>query len=350
MPENSPQVDRLALTAALRDIFAACALAAGDAAQVAEDLVAADTEGLASHGAMLVPMYVRRLRAGSVTTAGGGEIVSDRQAAVVVDAGCAMGQLVARQAVALAVERARAHGAGIVAVRNAFHFGTAGRYARLMADQGCVGIVAANTRPLMPAPGGAEALTGNNPLAIAVPGTDGFAPNVDMALSASAMGRIRLAEAAGEPIPEGWAVDAEGRPTTDPAAAIAGMLLPAGGPKGFGLAFLLDLICGGLAGGAIGPEVAPLYGDPAVPYRSAQLFIALDTGHFGPPETFAARVQAASDRVAASRPAPGVDRVHPPGERTHLRARAAGQRVPLAPATVTALREIAAELALDISL
>src|SRR5262249_15699484 len=161
-----------------------------------------------------------------------------------------------------------------VVVRNAFHFGTAGRYARLMADEGCVGIVASNTRPLMPPPGGAEALAGNNPPAIALPTVGDHPVQGDMAPRPTAMGKIRLAAAAGETIPAGWAIDAGGRPTTDPAAAIKGMLLPAAGPKGFGLAFVLDLLCGGLSEGAIGAEVRPLYGDAREPYRCSHLFLA----------------------------------------------------------------------------
>ena len=140
-----------------------------------------------------------------------------------------------------------------VAVRNAFHFGTAGRYARLMAEQDCVGFVMSNTRPLMPATGGAEAITGNNPIAIALPSAGDFPVEVDMALSATAMGKIRLAAAAGQSIPADWAMAADGKPTTDPNEAIKGMLAPAAGPKGFGLAFVIDLLCGGLSGGGLLP-------------------------------------------------------------------------------------------------
>jgi LDH2 family malate/lactate/ureidoglycolate dehydrogenase len=115
-----------------------------------------------------------------------------------------------------------------------------------------------NTRPLMPAPGGAERVVGNNPIAIAVP-SDGPAPIVlDMATSEAAMGKIRMAEKAGEKIPGTWAVKADGSATTDPAEAIAGLLLPASGPKGFGLAFLIDLLCGVLSGGATGSAVQPI--------------------------------------------------------------------------------------------
>jgi LDH2 family malate/lactate/ureidoglycolate dehydrogenase len=307
-------VDAQRLTAAVADIFAAAGIAAADAQVVAADLVAADLEGVASHGVMLLPMYIERIEKGSVSRRSAGEVVSDRGAAIVIDAGNALGQLTARQAVALAVARAQGIGLAAVAVRNGFHFGTAGRYARVMAAQNCVGIVLSNTRPLMPVPGGAEALIGNNPIAVALPSAGEFPAEADMALSATAMGKIRLAAAAGESIPGDWAIDREGRPTTDPTAAIKGMLLPAAGPKGFGLAFVVDLLCGGLSEGAVGAEVRPLYGDPAEPYRCGHFFLAIHAGHFPVGDGFAERVRAQAARVSRSKRAPGVDRVYAPGE------------------------------------
>ncbi len=157
-------LDARRLTAAVAQIFAALGLDRRDAEIVAGDLVAADLEGISSHGVMLVPLYVDRILAGSVSLRSGGDVVSDRGGAVVIDASHALGQLTALQAVRLAVDRARTAGLAAVAVRNAFHFGTAGRYARMMAEEGCVGIVMSNTRPLMPPPGGAEPMVGNNPL------------------------------------------------------------------------------------------------------------------------------------------------------------------------------------------
>jgi LDH2 family malate/lactate/ureidoglycolate dehydrogenase len=292
----------------------AVGIAAADAQVVAADLVAADVEGIASHGVMLVPMYVERINKGSVSRRSAGEVISDRGGAMVIDAGNALGQLTSRQAVKLAVARAREIGLAAVAVRNGFHFGTAGRYARMMAEQNCVGIVLTNTRPLMPAPGGAEALVGNNPIAIALPSAGEFPVEADMALSATAMGKIRLAAAAGQPIPEDWAVDSQGHPTTDPAAAIKGMLLPAAGPKGFGLACVIDLLCGGLSDGAVGAEVRPLYGDPAEPYRCSHFFMAIHAGHFLVGDRFAERVRDQAMRVSRSKRGPGVERVYAPGE------------------------------------
>jgi LDH2 family malate/lactate/ureidoglycolate dehydrogenase len=311
---GSVAIDAPRLISAVADIFMAVGIAAADAQVVAADLVAADLEGIASHGVMLVPMYVERINKGSVSRRSVGEVVSDRGGAMVIDAGKALGQLTSRQAVKLAVARAREIGLAAVAVRNGFHFGTAGRYARMMAEHNCVGIVLSNTRPLMPAPGGAEALVGNNPIAIALPSAGEFPVEADMALSATAMGKIRLAAAAVESIPEDWAVDSQGRPTTDPAAAIKGMLLPAAGPKGFGLAFVIDLLCGGLSEGAVGAEVRPLYGDAAEPYRCSHFFLAIHAGHFPAGERFAERVRDQAMRVSRSKRGAGVERVYAPGE------------------------------------
>ena len=337
-------ISATALAQAVAAIFSAAGVNPADAAVVAEDLVAADLEGVASHGVMLVPMYLDRLLKGSIAKASAGDVVWNRDGAIVLDAANAFGQLTARQAVMLAVARARETGLAVVAVRNAFHFGTAGRYARLMADQGCIGIVLSNTRPLMPAPGGAEALVGNNPLAVALPTQSEFPAEVDLALSATAMGKIRLAAAAGQSIPEGWAADAQGRATTDPQAAIKGMLLPAAGPKGFGLAFVIDMLCGGLSAGAVGAEVQPLYGDPSIPYRCSHLFLAIDTGHFPAGAEFAARTAAQTARVSACRRAPGVERVYAPGELVFATRKQNADTCRLSPETARSLIETAANV------
>jgi LDH2 family malate/lactate/ureidoglycolate dehydrogenase len=308
-------------------LFERAGIPAPEARAVAESLVAADMEGVPSHGVMLVPLYLERLRAGSISKGTRAQVVHDGGGAVVLDAGHMLGQLSARQSAALAAERAKRHGLASVAVRNGFHFGTAGYWARLIAAEGLVGIALSNTRPLMPAPGGAERVTGNNPIALAFP-SPGEALVVDMAMSATAMGRIRLAEAAGKPIPEGWATDAEGRPTTDAAAAIKGMLLPAAGPKGFGLAVAIDLLCGGLSGGAIAEDVRPLYGDPAEPYGCAHFFLAIDPAAFGISD-FAERVSRMQQRIRGAKRAAGNDTIYAPGDLERARRAANGTECPV---------------------
>ena len=301
-----------------RDIFAALGIARGDAQLVANDIVLADLEGVVSHGVMLVPMYVDRIQKGSVSKKRQGDVVSDNKTAIVIDAGNALGQLTAHQAVKLAVARAKELGMASVAVRNAFHFGTAGRYARLMAEQNCVGIVMSNTRPLMPAPGGAEAITGNNPIAIALPSAGEFPVEVDMAMSATAMGKIRLAAAAGQSIPADWAMAADGKPTTDPAEAIKGMLAPAAGPKGFGLAFVIDLLCGGLVGRRHRRRSAPaLWRSRPIPIAAASSSSRSTSALSRTAPRFAKRVNEQAQRVTGSKRAPGIARVYAPGELAH---------------------------------
>src|SRR5690606_5648841 len=160
-------------------LFMAVGIPGQAATEVAEALVRADQEGQPSHGVMMTELYLRRISDGSVSTRIEGEVVSDRGATAVIDAFDALGQLTAGQAIDLACRKAEANGIGIVAVRNAFHFGTASRYTERAASQGLIGLAMCNTRPLMPAPGGAERVVGNNPIGIAVPTASGRALSFD---------------------------------------------------------------------------------------------------------------------------------------------------------------------------
>ena len=340
----APRVPLARLEAFAARLLIAAGVGEASAAVVARALVDADRAGIPSHGVMLLPMYVERLRAGSVSRADSGRVATDHGGVLVIDAGNALGQITAQQAVRLLAERVPIHGLAAVAVRNAFHFGAAGYWAEALARKGLVGIAMSNTRPLMPAPGGAERVVGNNPLAIAVPGAGGTTVVLDMASSAGAMGKIRLAAAGGGVIPEGWATDARGVPTTDAAEAIKGMLLPAGGPKGFGLAFMIDLLCGGLASGAIGDAVRPLYGDPTEPYGCAQLFMGIDIAHFRDLRSFADEVTAFASRVRESALVPGAAGVAIPGDRASRTRLANTEACPLAVETASALAGLGATL------
>ncbi|WP_141585321.1 Ldh family oxidoreductase [Actinomadura sp. WMMA1423] len=332
-------------------VFRGGGLSERAARTVAESLVVADMRGTASHGVLLVPMYLRRLRDRSVTTLERAEVVVDWGAVAVLDARHALGQLTGDQAMEIAVAKARTHGVGAVTVRHAFHFGAAARYAATAAAAGCVGVAAANTRPLMPAPGGAEPVTGNNPLAIAVP-RSGRAPVVlDMALSEAALGKIRLAAQENRPIPAHWATDAQGRPTTDPQAALAGMLLPAAGPKGYGLALAIDVLAGVLSGGAYGSGVNGLYKDTAVPNDCAHFFLALDVAAFGDPGRFAERLEDLLGQVTGARRAPGTDRLLLPGQLEESRAAAAREKgVPVSDGALRAVLEEAERAGLALPL
>jgi len=314
----------------VQDIFETAGIDPAGARAVAESLVAADMRGVASHGTMLVPMYVDRLLRGSVSRESHAVPVVDAGAVAVLDGRRALGQITSDQAMGLAVQKARQYGVGAVAVRNAFHFGGAFRYVEHAAEHRCIGIAAANTRPLMPAPGGSTAVVGNNPIAFGIP-VEGQAPLIlDMALSEAALGKIRLAAAEGRPVPATWATDSEGTPTTDAAAALAGMLLPAGGHKGFGLALIVDMLTGVLSGGAFGSQVRGLYADVSVPNDCAHFFLALDTDSFGGTDEFARRAADLAAEVLASPPADGIGPVLLPGQlerERHQRAVEQGVRL-----------------------
>ena len=333
-----------ALSEFVAQLFVAVGVPLSPARDVANGLVDADLEGLHSHGVMLVDMYIERLRQGSVSPAAAATVVSERQGAVVLDAGNALGHLTGAQAMSIAIEKARAFAAGIVPVRHGFHFGTAGKYAAQAAQAGCVGIAMCNTRPLMPAPGGAERVVGNNPIAIALPTDDATPLLLDMATSEAAMGKIRMAEKAGQAIPATWAVTETGAPTTNPSEAIAGMLLPSGGAKGFGLSFMIDLICGLLSQGAFGSHVRPLYGDFGTPYDCSHLFIAIDVAHFCDIDLFRRHVADAAERIRIGKRAPGVEQVFTPGEPEWRRRQRANGRIGVEPAVVAMLIRLADEL------
>ena len=338
------------LFAFVADLFTAVGVPRAAAAQVADGLVDADLEGLHSHGVMLIDMYIERLRKGSVSKREAATIVSERDGAVVLDAGNALGQLTGQQAMEIAIDKAKQFAAGIVSVRHGFHFGTAGRYALQAAGADCIGIAMCNTRPLMPAPGGGERVVGNNPIAIAIPSAGDIPIALDMATSEAAMGKIRMADKAGQAIPATWAVTAAGAPTTSPAEAIAGMLLPAGGAKGFGLSFMIDMLCGLLSQGASGAAVRPLYGDFGVPYDCSHLFIAIDVAHFGDPAWFRTHAAGAAERIRSGKRAPGVEQVFTPGEPEWRHRQRAADHVTLDPAVIAMLKRYAGELGVSAAL
>lgn len=311
-------------------VLQAVGFSPASAETIARALVEADVRGVHSHGLMLLPLYVERVEAGLVTTAEGGEVVVDRAASAVIDAQRAAGQLVANQAMRLAIDKARTAGAGIVTVRRSNHFGAASAYVERAAAVGMIGLAASNTTPLMPAPGGAEALVGNNPLAIAVPRRDDAPLVLDMALSAVAGGKIRYAANAGQRIPAGWATDVRGIPTDDPAAALEGLLLPMAGHKGFGLALMVDLLTGGLSGGATGGDVRSIYRDREHPNDCSHLLVAIDPASYAGEDALLDAADSASASVHGSATAPGAGQPMVPGEperRAAAEAATAGVRL-----------------------
>lgn len=335
-----------ALRGVVSALFAGAGLGEKAAAAMAAALVEADQQGVSSHGVAMVPMYIERLQKKSVTVAESATVTHDRDAVAVLDAGHMLGHLAADQAMAMAVEKAARFGIGAVSVRHGFHFGVAGRYAAQAARANCIGIAMCNTKPMMAPPGGLKAVVGNNPLAIAAPSQSGAPILLDMAMSEVALARVRAAARRGETIPATWAVGPDGEPTTNPEQAIAGMLSPVGGGKGFALALLIDVLCGLLSSGAWGEGVKPLFGDLSRPNDSSFLFIALDIGHFRPLAGFLSDADAIREHVANA-PTQSGERGFAPGDERAAREAGQAQRVAIDGATLDALRKLADDRGVD---
>jgi L-2-hydroxycarboxylate dehydrogenase (NAD+) len=295
--------------------FAGAGLPAHDAAAVSDVLLDANLRGTESHGLARAPAYLRRVHAGLARGTEGFALSVAAGALCRVDAGQGLGPAVGVRAVDLATDIAGEHGLGLVAVGGSSHFGAAGFYARRAAQRGLIALVASNGPATMAPHGAARRFLGTNAIAVGAPLGRHGAFVLDMSSSIEARGKIIRANALGRPIAPGLAIDAQGRPTTDAAAALAGAVLPLGGPKGSGLAFAVCLLAGMLGGAGFDDEVAPMYGDPPRPQNVGHLFLAIDPGRLASPDDAAARVEALVDRLHALPAADGFDAVRVAGER-----------------------------------
>ena len=319
--ERAPRYPAAALRAFCLEALERAGLRHADAALVAESLIEADLRGVHSHGALRVGVYVDRLKAGSINPEAELEILHDSGAVAVADAQAGAGIALAARAMDLAIAKARAHGIGAVSVRNSNHCGMLAFFAMRALDAGCIGMAASNADAQV-APWGARAkFLGTNPIAVAVPARDEMPLVLDMATSVVAHARVKGAADRGESIPADWAIDPSGRPTTDPAQAMAGALLPFGAFKGSGIALLVDVLAGLLPGGRSGPEIVPLYQRLGEPQGVGHFFLALRVETFEPLEAFTRRVDETIRRIRALPPAPGAERALLPGEQAFRRAR-----------------------------
>jgi LDH2 family malate/lactate/ureidoglycolate dehydrogenase len=245
LAENTVLVPAGALLEACGRILEKVGVPPEQARIIAEVTVEADLRGIGSHGLLRLPAYVHRVQAGLMAADTQLKVVRERGATVLLDAQGGFGQVAGVYAMNQAIERARQHGVGFVAVRNANHFGIAAYYTMMALPHRMIGIAATNAAPSMAAWGGTTPVLGTNPISVAIPTGQDVDIVLDMASSVVARGKIRAAATKGERIPLGWALDAEGRPTEDPQAALKGTLLPIGGPKGYGLALVVDVLAGG---------------------------------------------------------------------------------------------------------
>lgn len=274
-------------------------LDAGIAATEARIMAEADLHGVPSHGVRMLPPLLTALRDGGVNPRPVWTTVRETLATSLIDTDNGPGRSASIHAMEDAMRRARACGAGVCVARRTTHWGRAHAYANHAAQQGLVGICMTNAMPTMAAWSATRRLLGNNPVAIGIPGEDPQRPLVlDMAMSQAAVGKVNTWKRESREIPEGWGLDAEGRPSRDAAAILGGAVLPFGGHKGAGLALVFELLTVALAGGAFGNEIVAANRSGLDP-DSCKLFIALDPEAFGGIDTLRSRTKDYLDYLAS---------------------------------------------------
>jgi LDH2 family malate/lactate/ureidoglycolate dehydrogenase len=308
-----------------------------NAAFLANTLTDANLRGVDSHGVVRLAAYEKRIDQGLADPAAV-PIVSGSGSALKVNANGAAGQIASLKAAQVVLEAALENGVAAVSVFGSTHFGTAGYYARWLASKGVIGIVVSNSEPIVVPFGGRSPLFGTNPLAFAAP-TSGELLSIDMATSTSAMGKVILARQESKTVPADWGIDENGEPSTDPNAIVS--LLPAGGPKGYALGFLVEILGGVLTGAAVTHSIGNMYSDFDKPQDVGHFMIAIDINRFIPYEDFISRMDSLVDQARAVEPAPGFQKVLAPGDPEQMVASTRlKEGIPLAAATIEELRQL----------
>lgn len=323
----------------LQTLFEAYQLTESDARTASRALVRASLRGVDSHGVARVPMYCARLRRGVTNPTPEIKVTRVAAAAVLVDGDDGLGLVVGPRAMDAAIAIARENGIGLAGVKRSGHYGMAALYILQAVEAGCVALAFTNASPALPVWGGRTPFLGTSPFAAGAP-TGEAAPFVlDMACSTVARGKLKFAAQRGEPIPEGLALDRQGRPTTDGAEAFQGVVLPMGGVKGSGLSMLMEILSGVLTGAAFGGEVRNPFTGLDGPQGTGHFFLALKADLFMNRDDFEHRMQTLRVRAKALPRAEGCSEILIPGEpeaRTEEQRRAEG--IPLTPDVLDALQ------------
>ena len=308
---------------------------------VADGLVSSNLRGVDSHGIQLLPVYVEQIERGDLDPKANGHVVSESGGCLIYDGENGIGQYVSDVCCGHAVRLAKAHGMSMVTARESNHFGAAAYWGQKISQEGLIGIVMCNASPLVPPWQGKQPRLGTNPICMSVPGPW----LLDMATTTVAMNRIFKASLNGEPsIPTGWAMDADGAPTTSTATAMAGMPMPLGGYKGAGLGMMVEILCAVLSGGAMSTEVGGIR-IQGKRVRVSHMFLGIDISRFMPVEEFRRRMEWLVETVKSAEPAKGYDEVLVAGDpewRTETERRRTG--IPLGDGTWKTLVETAQKL------
>ena len=346
LPAASSRVHAAVLERFAAGILTAAGLPVADAREVAMLIVRADLGGAEGHGVFRLPQYVRRILAGGINREPRIRATRERDAMALLDGDNGMGHLVMKAAAQKAIEKALSAGVGWVGVNHSNHAGPASLYATMPMERDMIGLyLAVGNANHLPPWGGIDMLLSTNPIAVAVPAQDEPPIVLDMASTVAAYGKVKTKAQRGESMPEGWMIDREGRPLTDPTRADEGFLLPIGGYKGYGMALVFGLLAGTLNGAAMGPDTVDFNKDDTTVTNTGQAIIAIAIEAFMPVDVFKRRVDSIARALRSSRRLPGVDRIWLPGEQSHeRRIEYARDGIPLSAGVVKSLDQLADQL------
>ena len=326
--------------------YRAAGIQAVEAEKAAELMAASDISGADGHGVFRLPQYIRRIKAGGLNTRPEIKVIRRARATALVDGDNGLGSLVVARAVEEAIVLAAENGVGWAGVRRGNHAGAAAVYAAMPLQHDMIGLYfAVGNANHLPPWGGVDMLLSTNPIAVAVPALEEPPLVLDMATTVAAYGKVKVAAQQKKTMPEGWMIDRQGQPLTDPNRADDGFLLPIGGYKGAALALMFGLLAGTLNGAANGADVVDFNKDDLSPTNTGQAICVIDVKAFAEPVAFKRQVDAVIRQLHGSALLPGFDRIRLPGEdRSRRIEERTANGIPIPPALNAALDKMAGEL------
>jgi L-2-hydroxycarboxylate dehydrogenase (NAD+) len=346
MPDAELCYTAVALKTFIGQAFEAVGVPADDAAVVPKIITDIDLGGGSGHGIFHLPLYIQRIKAGRIKVTPNIQIERETDAMAMVNGDNALGHLVMRLATDTAIAKAKKQGIAWVGVHHSNHAGATSAYARIALEHDMIGIYSAvSSANHLPPWGGIEMLLSSNPIAFAIPADKEPPIVLDMATTVTAYGKVKTAAQRSETVPEGWMVDFDGKPLTDPNKSNEGFLLPIGRYKGYGLALILGLLAGTLNGAAIGKDVVDFNADDTTTTNTGHFIIAISVDAFGDAVAFKKQVDTAAHQMKASPTLPGVDQVHLPGEQSDAKRKDYIESgIPVHPELLQVLHKLADEL------
>ena len=333
----------------IADAFRAVGIPTDDAATIAQLMTGIDLRGLDGHGIFRLPPTIQRIKAGGINVKPTITVKQETPSTAIIDGDNAVGHLAVNKAVQVAMDKAEQCGVAWVGTTNNNHAGAAAIYAIMPMERDMIGIyMAVGSANHLPPWGGIDMLLSTNPIAFAIPGLEEPPIVMDMATTVASYGKVKMAADRGKFMPEGWMIDAEGKPLTDPTRMNDGFLVPIGGYKGYGLALIIGLLAGTLNGAAMGKDVVDFNADLKSLTNTGQLIIALDIKAFADVETFKRNVDIVIRSMQGSATLPGFDQVMVPGQQSHEKLqRFTRDGIPVGAPLMARLDALAAELKID---